>query len=110
MSISVSDRGGLLATQEDLLEGVRAKAETQGLEWDDLVGRDVPEVDLGAEAADEPGLRGLRRGFEDDVSDVDLVRDFVDEAGAHLAGGAEDPRRPGLARLGDDFPRAGGEL
>src|SRR5512132_4509416 len=84
-SESVSESCAL--TEQDLLEGVGAEPETERLERDDFLGRDVAEVDLGPEAADEPGLGGLLRRLEDDVADLDLVDDLVDQAGAHLAGG-----------------------
>ena len=42
--------------------------------------------------------------------DVDPVDDLVDQAGAHLAGRAEDPGRAALAPLGDHLPGAGREL
>src|SRR5687767_9593624 len=58
ISLSVSDRRRLV-TQEHLLEGVGSKSEAQGLERNDLLRRDVAEVDLRAERADEPGLGRL---------------------------------------------------
>src|SRR5262245_38468051 len=63
-SKSSSGSAGALA-KEDLLQGVAAQPLPQGLERDDLVGRDVPEVDLGPEVLHEPRLRGLRRRLED---------------------------------------------
>src|SRR6266540_1258227 len=95
---------------KDFLQGVGAEPEAKRFERDDLVGRDVAEVDLGTEAADEPALGGLRRGLEDDVAEVDPVDDLVDEAGSHLAGRAEDAGRATLPRFGDDLPGAGVEL
>jgi hypothetical protein len=59
---------------------------------------------------DEPRLGGLRRRLEDQVGDVDLVRDLVDEAGSHLAGRAEDPGGAALAPLGYHLPGTGGTL
>ena len=53
---------------------VGAQPEAQRLERDHLVGRDVAEVDLGAELLDEPGLGGLRRCLEEEVAGVDRVR------------------------------------
>src|SRR5690348_13351742 len=53
--------------KEHLLERVAAQPEPERLERDDLLGRDVPEVDRRAELLDEPRLGGLRRRFEDDV-------------------------------------------
>src|SRR5487761_1868250 len=92
---------------EHLLERVAAQPEAERLERDDFLRRDVPEVDARAEVADEPRLRRLRRRLPDEVVEVDLVRDLVDEAGAHVAVLAEDAGRPALARLGDHLPRAG---
>src|SRR5262245_16542491 len=63
--------------KQDLLQRVAAQAEPERLQRDDLVGRNVAEVDLGPEMPDEPGLRGLRRRLPDDVVDVDLVGDLV---------------------------------
>src|SRR5215218_3797079 len=109
-SKSRSGRGRLAVAKENLVDGVGAEAEAERLERDDLVRRDVAQVDLGAEVADEPGLRRLRRRLEEHLLDVDLVGDLVDEAGAHLAGGAEDAGGAGLTTLGDDLPGAGREL
>src|SRR3989304_2403694 len=61
VSISCSVSSRLLGAKEHLLQRVRAKAEPQRLERDDLIGRDVAEVDVRAELLDEPGLPGLRR-------------------------------------------------
>src|SRR5579885_3070843 len=74
---------------------------------DDLLGRDVAEVHLGTEVPHEPRLRRFRRRLPDDVVEIDRVRDLVDEAGAHLAGGTEDAGGAALARLGDHLPGAG---
>src|SRR5918999_3291942 len=89
-SVSVRDSCRLLLSEKHLLQGVSAEPEPQGLERDHLFGRDVPQVDLGTEPANEPGLRGLGRSLEDDVARLDPVDDLVDQAGANLAGGAED--------------------
>src|SRR5207253_7935281 len=51
------------------LQRVAAQPEAERLERDHLVGRDVPEIDGGAEPLDEPRLRGLRRRLEEDVLD-----------------------------------------
>src|SRR4249920_2667818 len=59
-SKSSSGSWGALAIEQDLLERVAPQAKAQCLERDDLVGRDVPEVHVGAELLDETGLRGLR--------------------------------------------------
>ena len=69
-----------------------------------------PRLTFGPEVLDEPGLRRLRRRLEDQVAEVDLVRDLVDEAGAHLAGRPEDAGGAALAALGDHLPGAGLEL
>src|SRR5215467_4366182 len=63
---SVSGSCRLGVAKQDLLEGVAAQAEPQRLERDDFLRRDVPEVHVRAEVADEPGLRGLRRRLEDE--------------------------------------------
>src|SRR5919197_1603938 len=100
-SKSTSGSGGAVAAKQHLLQRVASEPEPQRLERDHLVGRDVAEVHLGPELLDEPRLRGLRRRLEDQVVEVDLVDDLVDEAGAHLTGGAEDAGGAALARPGD---------
>src|SRR5215207_11140565 len=55
-SSSDSGSGGAVAKQH-LLQGVAAEAEAERLERDHLVGRDVAEVDVGAEVLHEPRLR-----------------------------------------------------
>src|SRR5512145_1729139 len=104
--------GGLsaLTAKKHLLQGVGAKPEPERLECDDLVGRDVPEVDVRAEVPDEPRLRGLRRSLPDEVMEADRVLDLVDEARAELTGRAVDARRPALAPLGDHLPGSRVEL
>src|ERR671935_1785756 len=89
-----------VATEEHLLQRVGAEAEPQRLERDDLLGRDVPEVHARPELPHEPGLGALRGSFEDQVFDRDLVRDLVDQAGAHLARRAVDACGAALADLG----------
>src|SRR5437868_11022197 len=93
-----------LATEQHLLQRVAAQPEAERLERDDLVGRDVAEVDLGPEVLDEPRLGRLRRRLPDEVVEIDRVRDLVDEPGAHLARRAEDAGGSALARLGDHLP------
>src|SRR5436189_1468347 len=100
----------LRVAKQHLLQRVSAQAEPQGLERDDLLGRDVPEVDLWPEMLDEPGLRRLRGRLPDEVVEVDRMGDLVDQAGAHLAAQAEAARGAALARLGHDLPGAGLEL
>src|SRR5436190_18347526 len=78
--------------KKHLLERVAAQAEPERLQRDHLAGRDVPQVDPRAEVLAEPGLRGLGRRLPDDVVDRELVRDLLDQAGAHVAVPAEDPR------------------
>src|SRR5579859_3022584 len=85
LRLSMSAGRCRLVAKQDLLQCVAAQAEAERLERDHLVGRDVPEVDVRAEVLDEPRLRALRRRLEDEVGDRDLVRDLVDEAGAHVA-------------------------
>src|SRR5579872_2952460 len=109
-SKSSSGSGGWLATEQHLLQRVSAQTEPERLERDHLVGRDVAEVHLGAEVLDEPRLRRLGRRLPDEIVEVDLVRDLVDEAGAHLARRPEDAGGAALAALGDHLPGAGGEL
>src|SRR3954468_15996044 len=70
-----------LATDQHLLQGVAAQPEAQRLQRDDLVGRDVAEVDLGAERLDEPGLARLCRRLEDDVVDADTLGDRLEQVG-----------------------------
>src|SRR4051812_13050538 len=103
-STSTSGSDGALATEQDLLERVAAQAEPEGLERDHLVRRDVAEVDGRAEMLDEPRLARLRRRLPDDVVEVELVRDLVDPARAHVAALAEDPGRAALPRLRDHLP------
>src|SRR3954452_2249436 len=79
-SAGIDSRSGscrLGVAKQNLLEGVAAQAEPQRLERDDLVGRDVAEVDVRAEVRDEPRLRRLRRRLEDQVLDGDLVGDLL---------------------------------
>src|SRR5581483_2137528 len=99
-----------LAAKKHLLQRVAAQPEAQRLEWDDLVGWDVSQVDIRPEVADEPRLARLRRRLEDQVVDGDLVHDLVDEPRTHLAGRTVDAGRAALATLGDDLPGAGSEL
>src|SRR3954468_21706079 len=106
-STSTSGSDGALATEQDLLERVAAQAEPEGLERDHLVRRDVAEVDGRAEMLDEPRLARLRRRLPDDVVEVELVRDLVDQARAHVAVLAEDAGGAALARFRDHLPRAG---
>src|SRR5438093_1456592 len=105
--------GGLLdagMAKEHLLQGVAAQSETERLESDDLLRRDVPEVHLGAEVLDEPGLRALRRRLPDQVVEADRVLDLIDEPGAELSGRPVAPGCAALAALGDDLPGARGDL
>src|SRR6476619_584511 len=108
-STSGSWSAGALA-KEHLLQRVAAKAAAEGLERDDLVRRDVPEVDGRAVLLDEPGLSGLGRRLEDDVLERHRVRDLADEFGPHVARPAEDARCPALTRFRDHLPGAGIEL
>jgi hypothetical protein len=101
---------GVPRAEQHLLQRVAAKTETQRLERDHLVGRDVPEVDVRAELLHEPGLRLLRRRLEKQVGDLDLMDDLVDETGAHLAGRAIDPGSAALAAFRDHLPGPGLEL
>src|SRR5260221_4504853 len=105
---SASTSGGRcrLAAKQDLLQGVASQPETQGLERDHFVGWDVAEVHVRAEVLHEPRLARLRRRLEDQVVDRHLVRDLVDQAGAHVAVFAEDAGRAALTRLGDHLPGA----
>src|SRR4029453_19613547 len=48
-------------TEQNLLEGVGTEPDAKRLERDDLFRRDVAQVDLGAEAPEEPGRGGLFR-------------------------------------------------
>src|SRR5207342_2451076 len=96
--------------KKHLLQRVGAEAEAERLERDHLVGRDVAEVHLGPEVADEPGLRGLRRRLPDEVVEGDRVLDLVHEARTELTRRTVDACGAALATLGDDLPRAGVEL
>src|SRR5262249_50967296 len=82
---SVSGSCRLGVAKQDLLEGVASEAEAEGLERDDLVRRDVPEVDVRAEVLHEPRLRRFGRRFEDEVVDRDLMSDLLEQAGTHVA-------------------------
>src|SRR5437588_10739370 len=101
LSASTSDGSCRLAAKKHLLQGVAAQAETERLERDDLLGRDVAEVHRGPEVADEPRLRRLRRRLPDEIVEVDRMLDLGDQAGAHLAVGTEDAGGAAFARLGD---------
>src|SRR5215217_4609168 len=79
--VSTSGSCRLGVAKQYLLQGVAAQAEPQRLERDDLVGRNVAEVDVRPEVLHEPGLRRFRRRLEDQVVDRDLVRDLLEEAG-----------------------------
>src|SRR6266550_7949919 len=99
-----------LAAKQDLLERVAAQPESERLERDDFLGRDVPEIDVRPEVLDEPRLARLRRSLEDEIRDRDLVGDLVDQPGTHVAVLAEDPGRAALTCLRDHLPRAGALL
>src|SRR5579862_7235117 len=107
-STSVGNRR--LAAKQHLLQRVAAETEAERLERNDLVGRDVAEVDVGPEVLDEPGLRRLRRRLPDQVVEVDRVLDLVDEPGPQLAGRPVDACCSAFAALGDYLPRASVEL
>src|SRR6266516_7118749 len=82
--VSTSGSCRLGVAKQHLFQRVAAQAETERLERDDLVGRDVAEVHVRPELLDEPGLRALGRRLEDELARLDLVDDLVDQAGAHL--------------------------
>src|SRR5690348_1879091 len=112
-AVSASTSGGscnVCVAKEHLLQRVPAETESQRLERDDLVRRDVPEVDRRTERLDEPRLRGLRRRLEHDVRGADDIGDLLDQVGAHAAAAVEDAGGAALARLGDHLPGARGEL
>src|SRR5512132_4056081 len=109
-SKSSSGSRGAVATEQHLLQRVAAQTQPERFQWDHLIGRDVAEVDVRTELLHEPGLRILRRCFEQKVGDLDLVDDLVDEAGAHLSGRAIDPGCAAFPAFGDHLPGAGGEL
>src|SRR5438128_12035412 len=83
-ALSASTSLGNWICKEHLLQRVAAQAEAERLERDHFLRRDVPEVHLGAEVLDEPRLRLLRRRLPHDVVEVELVRDLVDQPGAHV--------------------------
>src|SRR5205823_4763821 len=92
---------GSALTEQHLLESVGPQPEPERLERDDLLGRDVAEVDLRPELAHEPRLRFLCRRLEDQIGHVDRMCDLVDEPGAKLSAWPEDARGAALARLRD---------
>src|SRR5690349_6814032 len=108
--VSTSAGSCSFATEQHLLQRVAPQPETEGLERDHLVRRDVPEVDRRTEALDEPRLRCLRRRLEEDVLDADGLGDLTDQLGAHAAGRVEDAGGAAFPRLGDHLPRTGLEL
>ena len=85
--------GQILAAQREALDRVQAQPQPQRLEREDVVGRDVAEVAVGAEALEQPYLLALQGRVEDQALRVDCVRDLVDQAGAHFAVGAGRSRR-----------------
>src|SRR5262245_43331502 len=91
-------------------ERVGTEALADRLDRDDVIGRDVAEVHVGAEVLDEPHLLRLAGRLEDDPPGVDVHLDLVDEPGLDLARRVIDADRPRLAALHDHLPRAGGEL
>src|SRR5436305_849361 len=105
-ALSDSTSSGSSIDKEHLLQRVAAQPEPERLERDHFLRRDVPEVDLGAEVLDKPRLGRLRGRLPDDVVEIELVRDLVDQSGAHVAVLAEDAGAAALALLGDDLPRA----
>src|SRR5213596_3331099 len=108
--VSTSAGSCRLATEQHLLQRVAAQPETQRLERDHLVGRDVAEVDVRAEMLDEPGLALLRRRLPDQRLEGYGVLDLVDEADAKLAARPVDAGGAAFAALGDHAPRARVEL
>src|SRR5438094_7083886 len=93
-----------MLTEQDLFQRVGAEPEPEGLQRDDLVGRDVAEIDLVPELLHEPRLGRLGRRLEDQLVEVDLVDDLVDQPRSHLTGGPEDACGAALAPLGDHLP------
>src|SRR3954447_12255946 len=80
----------VVADTEHLLQCVAAKPESERLERDDFLRRDVPEGDRRAELLDEPRRGRLAGRLEDDVRRADRVRDLADQLGAHAARRVED--------------------
>ena len=70
----------------------------------------LPRLTLGPNCLMNHACAAFVGASKIEVVDVDLVRDLVDQAGAHLAGRAEDAGGAALARLGDHLPGAGVEL
>ena len=97
-------------TRRSTTHRVRAQAEAERLERQDLVDGDVAEVDVGAEAPHEPNLLILAGSVEQDRVLRDVMDDLLDQALAHLAVGPEDPGGTALASLGDHLPGAGVQL
>src|SRR5882672_10266519 len=76
---STSGSWSALVTEQHLLQRVAAQPEAERLERDDLLRRDVAEVDLAAEVLHEPRLRGLGRRLEDEVLQLDRRSDLADQ-------------------------------
>ena len=69
----------LLFDAEEMQEGIAAKAEADRLQRNHFVGRDVSEIDIGAEKFDEPYLLRLLRRFPNDLFKRYFCKDLLDE-------------------------------
>ena len=95
----------------EALERVGAQAEPDRLEPEQRRGRDVAQVDVGADPPDEVALELRRRRLEEQPLRRDVaVEDLLDEAEAELAVGPADPRLAALARLQRDQEGPGLEV
>ena len=83
--------------EQDLLERVAAKAEAQRLERDDLVRRDVAQVDVRPECFTNHAWEDFVGASKITSSIGHAVRDLVEEARAHVAVGVVDPGGAALA-------------
>src|SRR5680860_1043104 len=61
------------------VDGVGAQSPPEGLQRQHLLGRDVAEVGIGADAAYKPGLLVLARCFEKDLPGWDAVDERLHE-------------------------------
>src|SRR5262249_61934651 len=77
---------------------VGAQALADSLHRDDVLGRDVAQVHVGAEVLDEPHLLWLARRLQDDAAGVDAHLDLVRQPRPDLARPVVDVDRPRLPR------------
>ena len=70
----------------------------------------LPRLTVGPKCLTNQAWLAFVGASQSEVVEVDVAGDLVDQAGAHLARGAEDAGGAALARLGDHLPGAGVEL